>query len=66
LTTDPALANDLATWGSITIIFLSILVSSGLVGLLNQALNCIYIFYCLDKKFKDMGIQVKNIPPEIV
>lgn len=33
--------------------------------MLNQALSCIYIFYCFDKKFMEMGIQVKNIPEEI-
>jgi len=52
-----------AIWGGIIIMLLSIVISSVIIGLLNQALHCIYIFYCFDKKFKDMGINVKNIPP---
>lgn len=33
--------------------------------MLNQALSCIFIFYCFDKKFRSMGMKANNIPQEI-
>lgn len=55
-----------AIWGAIIIALLAMLVSSVIVGMINQSLSCIYIFYCFDNKFKSLGIVANNIPKEII
>ena len=33
--------------------------------MLDEALSSIFIFYCFDKKFNEMGMKVNNVPEEI-
>lgn len=59
------LASSYAIWGGIIIFLLSTLISSVVIGVLILSLNCIYIFFCFDKKFISMGMEPRNIPVEI-
>lgn len=59
--TDPQILTY-AIWGGIIIFLLSIVISSIVIGMMIQALSCIYVFYCFDQKFRGMGIQVNNVP----
>lgn len=52
-----------AIWGGVLILLLASIVSSVIIGMLDEALSCIFIFYCFDKKFHEMGISVNNVPP---
>lgn len=54
-----------AIWGAVIILLLASIISSVIIGMLDEALSCIFIFYCFDKKFHEMGIQVNNVPEEI-
>lgn len=54
-----------AIWGGVIILLLASIISSVIIGMLDEALSCIFIFYCFDKKFHEMGIQVNNVPEEI-
>jgi hypothetical protein len=54
-----------AIWGGVAILLLASIVSSVIIGMLDEALSCIFIFYCFDKKFHEMGLTVNNIPEEI-
>jgi hypothetical protein len=33
--------------------------------MITEALSCVFIFYCFDKKFRSMGITVSNSPDAI-
>lgn len=59
------LASNFAIYGGIIIFFLAILICSVIIGVLLQALNSIFIFFCLDLRFKNMGLNTYNIPEEI-
>jgi hypothetical protein len=39
-----------AIWGGIIILLLASIISSVIIGMLDEALSCIFIFYCFDKK----------------
>lgn len=54
-----------ANYAAIMIFFLSILVSCVIIGMLGEALSCVFIFYCFDRKFARMGIRVPNCPEAI-
>lgn len=62
---DNSSAMTYAIWGAIIIALLAMVISSVIVGMINQALSCIFIFYCFDAKFRAMGIVAENIPVEI-
>ncbi len=51
-----------AIWGGVIILLLASITSSVIIGMLDEALSCIFIFYCFDKKFHEMGINVSNVP----
>lgn len=51
-----------AVYGGIIIALLATLITSVIIGVLNQSLSSIYLFYCLDKKFRAMGMNATNIP----
>lgn len=36
-----------------------------IISMIGEALSCVFIFYCFDKKFRDMGIIVPNCPPAV-
>lgn len=44
----------------IIIIFASLLIGGLMLGLLGEALSCVFIFYCLDQKFQAMGYQASD------
>lgn len=52
-------------WGGVIIFLLATVIISVIVGVLDQALSSIYIFYCLDEELRGQGVQVDNIPKEI-
>ena len=58
-------ASTYAIWGAIIIFFLALLLSEVILGMLEEVLSSIFIFYCFDQKFRKMGIPVHNIPREI-
>lgn len=54
------------TVGVISIVLASLLIGGLVLGMIGEAINCIYIFYCLDIKFQAMGFDVVNsVPPEM-
>ena len=55
----------ISSYGAVAIFFLSIMVSGLIISIIDSALNCVFIFYCFDKKFRSMGISVPNSPPAI-
>jgi hypothetical protein len=59
---DDPLLTTYAIYGGIIIFLLSAVISSIVIGVLNQSLSSIYVFYCFDNKFRKMGIPVHNIP----
>lgn len=54
-----------AIWTGVIILLLASIVSSVIIGMLDEALSSIFIFYCFDKKFNEMGMKVNNVPEEI-
>ena len=50
---------------TIVVFILSLVLSSFIISMIGQALQCIFIFYCFDKKFLSMGINVTNVPSTI-
>jgi len=46
-------------------IFGSIFVSTMLFSVLIEAISSVFIFYCFDVKFKELGYSSHNMPPEI-
>ena len=54
-----------AIWTGVIILLLASIISSVIIGMLDEALSSIFIFYCFDKKFHEMGMQVNNVPEEI-
>lgn len=54
-----------ASYATVSIFFLSILMSGIIISMVPEVLSCVFIFYCFDKKFKSMGIFVPNSPPAI-
>ena len=44
---------------------LALLLSNVILGMLEEALAAIFIFYSFDRKLRMMGIPVDNIPTEI-
>ena len=55
-----------AIWAGVIILLLASIISSVIIGMLDEALSAIFIFYCFDKKFREMGMQVNNVPEEII
>lgn len=50
----------------VAILFASLLIGGLVLGLLSEALNCVFIFYCFDLKFQAMGFNVSNqVQPEM-
>jgi hypothetical protein len=56
---------DISSYAAVAIFFLSILVSGGIVTLIGEALSCVFIFFCFDRKFKNLGIIIPNSPPAV-
>ena len=54
-----------ASYVAIVVFFLSILLSSAIIGMIGEALSCVFIFYCFDRKFTKMGISIPNSPATI-
>ena len=54
-----------AVWGGVIIFLLALLLSNVILGMLEEALACVFIFYSFDRKFRSMGLPVHNIPKEM-
>ena len=54
-----------ASYAVILIFFLSLLIVTVIIGMIGEALSCVFIFFCFDRKFTAMGINVGNCPPTI-
>lgn len=52
-------------WAFILILLLGTLISSVILGMLSEVLSCVFIFYCFDCKFRALGMEVNNIPPQM-
>ena len=50
---------------AVAVFFLSVLIASLIISLIGEALSCVFIFYCFDKKFRSIGIHVSNTPEAI-
>jgi uncharacterized membrane protein HdeD (DUF308 family) len=57
-------SNDLALL-MIICIFGSIFVSTMLFSVLIEAISSVFIFYCFDVKFRELGYNSNNMPTEI-
>lgn len=51
-----------AVYGGIIILLLALLMSNVILGMMEEVLASIFIFYSLDMKLKRMGVKVDNIP----
>lgn len=50
--------------GVAAIFLISLLIGSLFLSILSESLSCVFIFYCFDKKFHQMGYEVTNsVPP---
>lgn len=56
--------ND-AGWVIMLVIIGSIMVSGMVYSVLVESVSSVFIFYCFDKRFRDLGYQCHNMPPEI-
>lgn len=54
-----------ASYAAVAIFFMSILIAGLIITMIGEAMSCVFIFYCFDKKFRSMGIVVPNSPPAI-
>lgn len=52
------------TIGTIIIVLFGMLIGVIFMTVLGQALSCVFIFYCLDKKFVEMGYPAPQNVPE--
>ena len=54
------------TFGTLIIVLISMLIGSIFFSALSEALNCVFIFYCLDTKLAEMGYPTAaNVPPSM-
>ena len=49
----------------LVVFFISAIFVGFIVTLLGIALNCVFIYYCFDKRFRAFGIHVPNVPHQI-
>ena len=52
-------------WLVIISIFGSIMISTMVFSVLVESVSSVFIFYCFDVKFRELGYSSNNIPPEI-
>lgn len=52
----------LITYVGLTIFFVSFILVIFAIEMITQALQCVFIFYCFDSKFRALGIHVPNVP----
>lgn len=52
-------------WLVLISIFGSIMISTMIFSVLVEAVSSVFIFYCFDVKFRELGYSSNNIPPEI-
>ena len=61
----PTNKTEEVAYTAIAVFFLSVLIASLIISLIGEALSCVFIFYCFDKKFRGMGIHIPNTPAAI-
>ena len=49
----------------LVIIFASIMLSGMIYSVLVESVSSVFIFYCFDRRFKQLGYQSHNMPNEI-
>ena len=49
----------------ILVFFITAIFVAYIINILGLALNCVFIYYCLDKRFRTFGIHIPNAPAEI-
>lgn len=59
------LDSDVFAWLVIISIFGSIMISTMVFSVLVESVSSVFIFYCFDVKFRELGYSSNNIPPEI-
>lgn len=45
-----------------SILFLCLIIGVLIISMVGEALSCVFIFYCFDKKFRSLGIYIPNTP----
>lgn len=56
--------ND-AGWVIALVAFGSIMISGMIYSILVESVSSVFIFYCFDRRFKELGYPCHNMPPEI-
>ena len=59
------LSSDVMTWLMIITVLGSIMISSLVFSVLVEAVSSVFIFYCFDVRFKELGYNSNNMPQEI-
>ena len=54
--------NNERAFAAAVILFLCLVVGVLIISMIGEALSCVFIFYCFDKKFRSLGIYVPNTP----
>ena len=50
---------------AIAVFFITMVLTLYIVGMLGLALNCVFIYYCFDKRLKTFGIYLPHAPSQI-
>ena len=54
-----------AGYAAVIIFFLSLIIAVVIISMIGEAMSCVFIFYCFDRKFISSGIYVSNSPAAI-
>lgn len=55
--------NQFLTYGTVIIVLVSMLIAIIFLSVLSEALSCVFIFYCLDRKFTQLGYPAPQNTP---
>lgn len=65
LKTDDGITNDDISSSMLLIVFGSLMISIIILAVLVESVSAVYIFYCFDYKFKELGYGGHNMPEDI-
>lgn len=54
---------DDTAWVILLVAFGSIMISGMIYSVLVESVSSVFIFYCFDRRFKDLGYPCHNMPP---
>lgn len=57
--------SDDAGWVIAVVTLASIMISGMIYSVLVESVSSVFIFYCFDKRFRDLGFETHNMPLEI-